>query len=114
METASFFIIIQNPFINYFSAWKLLRDPEARKKYNAELYQKTVNLRHIIHDTVSSKDFSYDTQEGYHYFTCKCGGYYILPESEDCAEEFIICCDECSLVIKVLHSLNLSNDQNKS
>lgn len=57
----------------------------------------------IIHDTIDKASFLYDEAEQVHYHVCKCGGWYILDEESEDAE-YIICCDECSLVIKVLNN----------
>lgn len=90
-------------FIRIDEAFKVLKDPESRKVYDSKRFQQTSQM--IIHDTVRRDEFSFDESNEVHYFTCKCGGWYILDEeSED--TEYIICCDECSLVIKVINVKN--------
>lgn len=87
-------------FIRIDEAFKILKDPESRKVYDSKRFQQTSQM--IIHDTVRSDEFSFDESNEVHYFTCKCGGWYILDEESEDAE-YIICCDECSLVIKVIN-----------
>lgn len=87
-------------FIKIDEAFKVLKDPELRKVYDSKRFQQNSHM--IIHDTVQSDEFSFDESNEVHYFTCKCGGWYILDE-ESKDTEYIICCDECSLVIKVIN-----------
>jgi curved DNA-binding protein CbpA len=89
-------------FIQIDTAYKTLRDPAKRKEYDAELFQKQSN-HVIIHDTVKSSDFLLDPDSDERYFECKCHGFYLLPENYDENKETIICCDECSLAIKVVN-----------
>lgn len=90
-----------NHYLKIDEAWKKLKDPVERKAYDAYLCQKA-RKNYIIHETVSAKNFFYDEDREIYFYECKCSGNYILEDdkqSED--EEYIICCDECSLVIKV-------------
>lgn len=87
-------------FIKIDEAWRVLKEPESRKVYDSERFQQTSQM--IIHDTVRSDEFIFDDSNEVHYFTCKCGGWYVLDEESKDAE-YIICCDECSLVIKVIN-----------
>jgi curved DNA-binding protein CbpA len=82
-------------------AYKTLRDPATRKEYDSKRFQQSKSQL-IIHDTVHSSDFLFDESEELHYHVCKCGGWYCLDE-ESQEESYIICCDECSLVIKVIN-----------
>lgn len=91
-----------NLFLKIDEAWKKLKDSVERKAYDAYLCQKA-RKNFIIHETVSAKDFIYDDEHEIYFYECKCSGNYILEDdkqSED--EDYIICCDECSLVIKVI------------
>lgn len=89
-----------NNFIRIDEAFKVLKDPESRRVYDSKIFQQTSQM--IIHDTVRSDEFSFDESNEVHFFTCKCGGWYVLDE-ELKDPEYIICCDECSLVIKVIN-----------
>lgn len=99
-------------------AWKTLRDPIERKKYDAELKQKKFNENPIVHAKVRRTDFEYDTENELFTFPCRCGGYFVLPDEyvgrgDDAPEkpfteieenvdedEVFIECDECSFVIQ--------------
>lgn len=91
---------IDNYKSSYFLAYKILKDSSTRKEYDSKQFQDSSHL--IIHDTVNSKDFKFDEANKVNYFVCKCGGWYILDEESN-ERDYIICCDECSLVIKVLN-----------
>lgn len=91
-------------FLKIDDAYKILKDPIMRKEYDSKQFQETSRCQMIIHDTVNRTDFVYDQTNEVHYHVCKCGGWYILDEDESSVEEeYIICCDECSLVIKVVN-----------
>lgn len=82
-------------------AFKVLRDPEAKKSYDSQQFQDSAESL-IIHDTVFRGEFSYDSENDCYFHVCKCGGYYILQD--DCTdEEYLLHCDECSLVIKIIN-----------
>lgn len=91
-------------FLKIDEAYKILKDPLARKEYDSKQFQQAARCQMIIHDTLERKDFLYDEANSIHYSVCKCGGWYVLDEEESLEEEeYIKCCDECSLVIKVLN-----------
>lgn len=111
-------------------AWKMLRDPEQRKRYDAELQQHKFNDEPIVHAKVRRSEFAYDTVSQCYVYPCRCGGTFVLPD--DCIEpthcdnsirkethgsssagrtanddpfmedEIYIECDECSFVIQLL------------
>lgn len=89
-------------FLKIDEAYKVLKDPASRKEYDSKQFQSTARCQMIIHDTVDRSDFLFDETNEVHYFVCKCGGWYVLDE-ESTEQEYIICCDECSLVIKVVN-----------
>lgn len=85
------------------TAYKILRDPESRKIYDAELLQKEFCERPLVFDTVYRSEFTRDGESDLMCRNCRCGGTYIIPEDEYFAHEsFFISCDECSLVIEVV------------
>lgn len=90
-------------FLKIDEAYKVLKDPLTRKEYDSKRFQVSTSCQMIIHDTVARSDFLYDESNEVHYYVCKCGGWYILDEESSDEKEYIICCDECSLVIKVLN-----------
>ncbi|XP_055693190.1 dnaJ homolog subfamily C member 24-like [Lutzomyia longipalpis] len=86
------------------TAYKVLRDPESRKIYDAELLQEEFCMQPLVFATVDRKEFIWDTESELMCKTCRCGGTYILPEDEEMPENenIFVACDECSLVIEVL------------
>uniref|UniRef100_A0A336N157 CSON014326 protein n=1 Tax=Culicoides sonorensis TaxID=179676 RepID=A0A336N157_CULSO len=93
-------------FIEIDEAWKVLRDPEKRKQYDAELGQSRFDDKPIVHETLKKSDFEYDEESETYYHDCRCGGVYLIPDefeaNEDKAEKSLyIACDECSLVIEL-------------
>lgn len=91
-------------FLKIDEAYKVLKDPATRKEYDSRRFQESTRCQMIIHDTVERKDFLFDGTNNVHYHVCKCGGWYNLDEESSDEKEYIICCDECSLVIKVLNN----------
>lgn len=109
-------------------AWKLLRDPEQRKNYDAEVRQHKFNDEPIVHAKVYRHDFEFDPESQCHVYPCRCGGYFVLPddciESNDCdtvrkelslkseandseySDEIYIECDECSFAVHLLSNNN--------
>lgn len=87
-------------------AWKTLRDPAARKAYDAELNQEKFNEKPIVHDTLTIDEFDKDNNNCAWKYTCRCGGYFIISfdecPSNSTEEEIFIDCNECSLVIQLI------------
>lgn len=88
-------------------AWKTLRDPVARRAYDAELNQHKFNEKRIVHDTLTIDQFAVDDENAVYLHLCRCGGYFVIPRDEcidgamPADEEILINCDECSLVVKL-------------
>lgn len=92
-------------FVQIDEAYKILRDPVSRKEYDSKRFQQATSCQMIVHDTLRRSEFLYDESNNVNYHICKCGGWYILDE--DATEhEYIICCDECSLAIKVINKIS--------
>lgn len=113
-------------FYQIDEAWKMLRDPEKRKKYDAEMQQHRFNAEPIVHAKIYRNDFDFDADSQSYVYPCRCGGYFVLPD--DCIEsdehcdsegisssdetdaktgdedEIYIECDECSFVVQLLSS----------
>lgn len=88
-------------FIRIDEAWKVLRDEEARRVYDAELMQRTCREEYFVNEVLRRADFRHEQEEDYYYHTCRCGGLYVLPENLGADESCYIACDECSLVVQV-------------
>uniref|UniRef100_A0A182P8E1 J domain-containing protein n=1 Tax=Anopheles epiroticus TaxID=199890 RepID=A0A182P8E1_9DIPT len=86
-------------FICIDEAWKTLRDDRLRRIYDAELMQRSGE--YFVNEVLTRADFEWDAEGSCFMHTCRCGGYYILPEEEPTAEQMYVSCDECSLVVQV-------------
>lgn len=91
-------------FIEVDEAWKVLRDPEKRKQYDAEMGQARFDDKPIVHETLTMSDFVYDPDDDDYYHQCRCGGLYWIPDETE--DTFYLPCDQCSLVIKVIKNPN--------
>lgn len=114
------------------TAWKLLRNPEQRRKYDAEMQQRRFNDEPIVHANCYRNDFEFDADTQCYMYPCRCGGFFVLPDEftainhcditkmntsikqpntenttstaagEDNDDEIYIECDECSFVVRLL------------
>lgn len=99
-----------NKYLLIDKAYKVLKDPSLRKEYDSIQFQESSRCNMIVHDTIEKSDFIFNETEEIYYSICKCGGWYILDEEFDDEKELILCCDECSLVIKVISNKEKSNN----
>lgn len=91
-------------------AWKVLRDVEKRKQYDAEMQQHRFNDTPIVHAIVRRNEFEWNAEMEQSVYPCRCGGLFVLPV--DCAttetpspeqiDDIFIECDECSFVIQFI------------
>ncbi|XP_058058807.1 dnaJ homolog subfamily C member 24-like [Anopheles bellator] len=87
-------------FIRIDGAWKVLRDEQSRRVYDAELMQRSCEDEYFVNEILTKADFDRNHEDGYNYHACRCGGYYVLPD-EPIIEKIYVGCDECSLVVQV-------------
>lgn len=88
-------------------AWKVLRDSEKKRKYDAELKQQKFNEKPIVHETLTRNEFDFDEQNQCYTHLCRCGGYFVLSieeQNSNSCDEIFIECDECSLVVQLAGS----------
>uniref|UniRef100_A0A2M4C3B9 Putative molecular chaperone dnaj superfamily n=1 Tax=Anopheles marajoara TaxID=58244 RepID=A0A2M4C3B9_9DIPT len=88
-------------FIRIDEAWKVLRDEQARRVYDAELMQQSCQEEYFVNEILTLADFEKHQEEDYRFHVCRCGGFYILPDEPTISEKTYVCCDECSLVVQV-------------
>lgn len=101
-------------------AWKILRDPEKRKQYDAEMQQQRFNGEPIVHERLHCNEFEFDSESKLYVYPCRCGGVFLLPEefsptadaenesnpkynsNNNEEDDIYIECDECSFVLQLL------------
>lgn len=85
-------------------AWKVLREPETRKQYDAEAGQQEYNDVPIVNESLRVEELDFDVGEGIYGRPCRCGGSYAIDKSDldDMDSNFYLNCSECSLVIEIL------------
>lgn len=81
-------------------AWSVLKDPESRKLYDAELMCQD-HSDFLLYDTISLSDMEYSSNGNFYTYCCRCGGTYLLDSSEAIGNKVIIGCDECSFSVQV-------------
>ncbi|XP_014665638.1 PREDICTED: dnaJ homolog subfamily C member 24-like [Priapulus caudatus] len=99
-------------FVNVNKAWKILCKPELRRRYDAELYEYESTRQWPVNEEISLGDFDKDfaDEEPFYVRDCRCGGQYVLPECESRQRScLVICCDTCSLSVRVFVT-NLLDD----
>ena len=93
-------------FMKIDRAWKILRDPELRAQFDLKWQERQISQDHPIQDIVPFEDFDVDDsdQEELYTFPCRCGSDFVLSESDVKLCFDIVCCETCSLTIKVIYS----------
>lgn len=82
-------------------AWKVLSDPELRKQYDASWKQRNTMQQWPIQEVVNFEEFDLCDNEGEYCYSCRCGGNLILTKTDALFQVDYVCCDICSLCIKV-------------
>ncbi|XP_069134250.1 DPH4 homolog [Argopecten irradians] len=95
-------------FLRINRAWKILSDPNLRQKYDAAWTQRCLVQDWPIQDEVDvdeflQEDMEEEEEKSRFFYTCRCGGSYILHDSDITLRLDVVCCDTCSLTIRVLY-----------
>ncbi|KAK6192416.1 hypothetical protein SNE40_003885 [Patella caerulea] len=98
-------------FIKIDKAWKILSDTELRKRYDIVLKQRLLSQDWPIQDEVMIGDFEVDDDDDDDHLLhqCRCGGYYVLSKDDMKFELDFVCCDSCTLCVKILYEEELDN-----
>lgn len=102
-------------FVRIDRAWKILSDPELRQKYDAAWTQRCIAQDWPIQDEVDICEFTQEdstesAEDAYFTYPCRCGGSHVLSRSDITLKFDFVCCDTCSLTIKVLYTDTLGNN----
>lgn len=89
-------------FVQIKKAWEILSDEKLREEYNIRWQQRKVAQSYPIQNEVDIEDFE-ETDDDLTY-PCRCGGFHVLTENDVKFHYDIVCCDTCTLSIKVLYS----------
>lgn len=82
------------------SAWKVLRDPDARKQYDAMLLQEDLEQTPLIYADVDKDEVEFDS-DGVGRFPCRCGNLFIINKTDLFDGIAIVECTECTNCIKI-------------
>lgn len=75
-------------------AWKILRDPELRKQYDASLMQTDLNEQPLIYAEVDVNELMFN-DDCISYYPCRCGSNFVINKL-DVHKYSIIECSECT------------------
>lgn len=84
-------------FILIDKAFKILKDDQLRKEYDASLLANNLETNPVIFAELSKNDL--DFQDGHVSFVCRCGNDIIV--SENVFKQTLIECSECSNCILI-------------
>ncbi|KAF8783300.1 DnaJ subfamily C member 24 like protein [Argiope bruennichi] len=90
-------------------AWKTLSDDNLRRKYDAELTALELCNAHPVQEEISLSNAFYNSELKQYEKDCRCGGKYILSDTEICDELILLDCDNCSLSIIIDCTVNEIN-----
>ena len=88
-------------FIKIDKAWKILKDPELRSEFDAKWQERLVSQDLPIQDTVPFEEFDFVSEEDIFVYPCRCGSDYVLSQTDVTLNFDIVCCESCSLTIRV-------------
>ncbi|KAG4071960.1 hypothetical protein HA402_006121 [Bradysia odoriphaga] len=89
-------------FVRLNEAWHILRDPDKRRAYDAEILQKQFSENRIVHEVVNlDMDFQFDPESNSYCRDCRCGAQFVVFKEDIDKDDSYLECDECSLVIGV-------------
>jgi len=84
-------------------AHDILRDPQKRSQYDAELRERAMKAETAITDVIDLNNCTFDEENAVYLHRCRCGSVYRI--TEDALERGISIyrCDGCSAAIHVLY-----------
>jgi diphthamide biosynthesis protein 4 len=91
----------EDPFLRVQKAWEVLRDETSRREYDRDLLSKLGNG--VVNAEVDLDDMDYDEAGESYRAPCRCGGEYVVTESQLEEGVSVVGCGTCSLGIRVLY-----------
>ncbi|XP_053305301.1 dnaJ homolog subfamily C member 24 [Spea bombifrons] len=88
-------------FIDINQAWKILGNEETKKEYDVLLRESELTQMWPVDAQIHLEEMSWSIDEENYSFPCRCGGRYILAES-DLDQTILVNCDSCSLITEIL------------
>ncbi|KAL8604646.1 hypothetical protein ACOMHN_013426 [Nucella lapillus] len=88
-------------FVQISKAWEVLKDSDLRQEYDTK-WREWCSVQHLpIQEEVEFSDFD-ESDEDFVY-PCRCGDYFVLTKSDAKWMFDIVCCQTCSLTLKVFY-----------
>ncbi|XP_064403102.1 dnaJ homolog subfamily C member 24-like [Halichondria panicea] len=86
-------------------AYQVLSDQESKALYDANSQSAQITQKWPLSDTVDLDTMTFDPASKVYSLSCRCGGCYLISESdmEDGVE--VSCCTSCTLCVRVLYQL---------
>eukprot|EP00118_Oscarella_pearsei_P020030 m.215778 g.215778 ORF g.215778 m.215778 type:complete len:143 (+) comp39839_c2_seq2:190-618(+) len=82
-------------------AWRVLGDPESRRKYDSEQAAARSKAQEFVNEVVDLSNMEYSDVDSCYFWPCRCGDIYAVAREElDDGTAVVPCCG-CSLNIKV-------------
>lgn len=94
---------VKHKFLEIAEAWRVLSDPELKKKYDAECRDAELESENIlIYEKIRLEDMKIDGDDMLTY-PCRCGSTYLLKTNDIEGDETLIyiACQECTFHVAV-------------
>ncbi|KAM9302125.1 dnaJ homolog subfamily C member 24 [Gastrophryne carolinensis] len=92
-------------FIEINQAWKILGNEETKRVYDLLRRDSEMTQSCPVDNQIQLEEMYWEKDEEYYYYTCRCGGRYIL-EQPDPGQCSLVNCDSCSLIIEIYQGTN--------
>ncbi|XP_063986579.1 DPH4 homolog [Diachasmimorpha longicaudata] len=84
-------------------AWRILSDPESRRKYDAECRQLELESENIlVHDRINFEELKTENEDLLSY-PCRCGSNYLINKDDFNADDetLYVPCQECTFFVAI-------------
>eukprot|EP01134_Creolimax_fragrantissima_P005851 CFRG5851T1 len=93
-----------NFFMRIQAAYAVLRDPEQKRVYDAQLSNVGLRQAHPGNGELDLDDMDYDEEEDTFIHSCRCGGEYMVSGQELEDNMDVVQCSQCSLSVRILYT----------